>query len=115
MKINNINFFIALFISLSTSILSAQLLQVSGKKIINSSNGEEVILNAMNTGNSMHGDLMRLEFPYIMNTSLVKTLLMYGTNRVLRFYPIISLGVAPQVCMLLSICMLPQEDKVTMP
>jgi hypothetical protein len=43
----NINWFIALLIVFSTSIVSAQLLQVSGKKIINSSNGEEVILNAM--------------------------------------------------------------------
>ena len=49
----NINFFIALLIIFSTSIIDAQQLVVSGKKIVNSSNGQEVILNAMNTGNSM--------------------------------------------------------------
>lgn len=46
-------FFIALFISLSTSLASAQQLVVNGKKIVNSSNGQEVILQSLNTGNWM--------------------------------------------------------------
>lgn len=42
-----------LIYSLNSSTASAQLLAVNGKKIVNSSNNQEVILNAMNFGNWM--------------------------------------------------------------
>jgi len=45
--------FFALFYFLPTQIANAQQLVVNGQKIVNSSNGQEVILNAMNMGNWM--------------------------------------------------------------
>ncbi len=44
---------LALFLALFPGVTSGQLLQVSGTRIVNSSNNQEVILNAVNFGNWM--------------------------------------------------------------
>lgn len=59
----NLSFFLAVIFALFQTNAKAQLLAVSGKKIINSSNNREVILNAMNFGNWMVME------GYMMNSS----------------------------------------------
>ena len=44
---------LALFLALFPGVVCGQLLQVNGTRIINSSNNQEVILNAVNFGNWM--------------------------------------------------------------
>lgn len=59
----NLSLFLAVIFALLQTNAKAQLLAVSGKKIINSSNDQEVILNAMNFGNWMVME------GYMMNSS----------------------------------------------
>ena len=75
--------------SLLRSDASAQLLQVSGRKIINSTNGEEVILNAVNMGNwmVMEGYLMESESQAPdQRTWKQKLTALVGSNSVQTFY-----------------------------
>src|SRR3970040_2762601 len=56
-------FFVAVLSVVSTYDANSQLLAVSGKKMVNTSNNQEVVLNAMNFGNWMVME------GYMMNSS----------------------------------------------